>query len=342
MLYLSNDMIAQYAKLNIDISYNSSSPLLRGNKTSLVDPEATDCSEILNRFVVDDIEVAKNHDDMNFQKSFVTITKDKGLKPFYISTHDKAIDQVRADIMKYRYYYERQLTKRVAEIFDEKSAQGKESIMLDVGANIGWFSLVAATHGATKVYAFEPNLQNTVRFCESLRLNNLLRDDRSQDVVIPISKGAGNREEEKKLYAADEKNAGSFTFIRNKGNHKVIGTMNITTLDSFAERHGWFDSKPSIGLFKLDVEYYEPEVFEGAEKLINSGLIEKITFELKPNQMEGAKSKIIKLLSDAGYEFYMHGTWPGPDKVVQKNYSRWEDLAADIKEYGENLMFRLR
>merc|ERR1719410_2481902 len=141
---------------------------------------------------------------MNYKRSFVTITKTD--KPFYIATHDKKIDHVRSDIMKSQFYYEQQLTNRVAEIFDEKSSQGKESIMLDVGSNIGWFSLVAAAHGASKVYAFEPNLQNTVRLCESISLNRWLKDDRSRDIVIPISKGVGNREEQKELYISDGKN----------------------------------------------------------------------------------------------------------------------------------------
>lgn len=317
-----------------------------------MDPEATDCSEILTKFRADEIEVAKTKNgDMNYKRSFATITKTD--KPFYVATHDEKIDSVRAGIVKYQLYYERELTKRVAEIFEEKSSQGKESIMLDVGANIGWFSLVAAAHGATKVYSFEPNLQNTVRFCESLSLNRWLRDDRSKDVVIPIAKGAGNRVDQRELYAVDEYNPGSFTFQKaqatkfKNGNEtapKVIGKMEITTLDSFAERHGWFDSRPSIALFKLDVEHFELEVFEGAEKLLKSRLIEKLAFELKPGHSLHAKSKIIKSLFDAGYEFYMEGIWMGPNKRVEKVYDKWQDLVEDInkEKYGENVMFRLR
>jgi len=330
---------------------DGSSSLRKGDEVSSLDPEATDCSEILTKFRADEIEVAKTSGDMNYQRSFATITKTD--MPFYVATHDEKIDSVRAGIVKYQFYYEKELTKRVAEIFEEKSSQGKESIMLDVGANIGWFSLVAAAHGATKVYSFEPNLQNTVRFCESLSLNRWLRDDRSKDVVIPIAKGAGNREDQRELYAVDEYNPGSFTFQKaiakkiingNETAHKVIGKMEITTLDSFAERHGWFDSRPSIALFKLDVEHFELEVFEGAEKLLKSRLIEKIAFELKPRQSLHAKSKIIKSLFDAGYEFYMEGIWMGPNKGVQKEYDKWQDLLEDInkKKYGENVMFRLR
>jgi len=309
-----------------------------------LDLEATDCTEILKKFRADKIEVAKSTEIFDYKRSFVTLTKTD--KPFYIATHDKDIDQVRASIMENKFYYEQELTKRVAEIFEEKRAQGKESIMIDVGANIGWFSLVAAAHGATKVYSFEPNLQNTVRFCESLSLNHWLREDRSKDIVFPISKGVGKSEEKKNLYMVDENNPGSFTFNKDVARpDKVVGEMEITTLDLFAERHRWFDSKPSIGLFKLDVEHFEEEVLEGARKLLRSSLIEKIAMELKPStNSEDRESKIVKELFDAGYEFYMHGKWMGPNEKVTKKYDEWQELVADIKNetYGENVMFQLR
>jgi len=142
-----------------------------------VDPEGLDCKELLKKFRQDEIEVAKTTQvkqdnitkEKNFKRTFGVITKTA--KPFYISTHDGEIDSVRASIMKKRKYYESALTKRVAEVFEEKVQKNESSLFLDVGTNIGWFSLVAVAHGASKVYSFEPNLQNTIRFCESLSMN---------------------------------------------------------------------------------------------------------------------------------------------------------------------------
>ena len=104
------------------------------------DPDSTDCTELLQKFRAGEIKVAQNRNGpegelYNYQKTFATITKTE--KPFYVSTHDKPIDTVRSRIMKSQVYYERELTNRVAEVFKKKSAEGKESIMLDVGANIG-------------------------------------------------------------------------------------------------------------------------------------------------------------------------------------------------------------
>jgi FkbM family methyltransferase len=344
-----------------------------------IDPEATDCSEILTTFLKKQIQVAKNHDDIDYRRSFVAISdsENKDIQPFYVATHDKKIDSVREIIFNKHFYYEQELTKVIANYFQTKKVNGQKSIMIDVGANIGWFSLVAAAHGASRVYSFEPNLQNTIRLCESLSLNHWLKEDRSQDVVIPISKGLGDEEDQKQMYAVDEFNPGSFTFskghakrfplkdedgnlIYNKNgqkmvDYKVIDTLSITTLDLFAERHGWFHNdddsgtkKSLIGIMKIDVEHFELEVLEGAKELLQSQMIEIITFELKTNEPRDRKSRIVQILFEAGYRLHMHGTWQGPKHIVTKVYENWEDLAADFdleKEgkslYGENVLFKL-
>jgi FkbM family methyltransferase len=282
-----------------------------------------------------------------FHKSFVAIANADMDNPFYVATHDSNIDYVWSQIFTKGLYYEKSLTDRVMEVFQEKKKNHEDSIFLDVGANIGWFSLLAAANGATKVYSFEPNLQNTVRFCESLSLNGWsdggsgYNDYDERVTVIPISKGVGNAEEEKALFAMNN-NIGSYTFEKKKG-RKQVGKFQITTLDAFAQRHGWFESRPSIGFFKLDVERFELEVLKGAQKLLKSNIVENIEFELKENLADEVKSNMIQLLLEAGYEFYMHGGYMGPRKKVDQVYSNWEYLADDIikKKFGENVMFRL-
>lgn len=318
-----------------------------------VDPEAVDCFELLRKFRADEIEVAKkkkDNSDVHFRRSFVTLAqdpKDIALKPFYVATHDKELDSVRASIMQSNFYYERKLTSRILRVFLAKQRAGEESIFLDVGANIGWFSLVAAAHGATKVYSFEPNLQNTLRFCESLTLNGWA----SGDLVMPIAKGVGRVEERKKLYGDPRvQNPGSYSFNENLLDKSLpvkkilVGEMEITTLDAFAERHNWFETKPSIAFFKLDVEYFELQVLQGAKKLLNSRMVEMIAMELKHEQPKEEKYQILEILLDAGFEFWMHGAWMGPNKEVKTKYTNATKLVEDFeaKMFDVNVLFRLR
>ncbi len=340
--------------------------LLTQKIESQQDQEAVDCRDILSKFRQNLIKVAENTKETDYRRSFVALSSTP--KPFYIATHDAEIDHARSVIFKKHYYYETYFTEMIVQYYEMMNAQGKESIFLDVGSNIGWFSLVAAAHGASKIYAFEPNLQNTIRFCESISLNNWLDNDNShKSKVIPITKGLGNTEERKPLYAVGKLNPGTFTFSREnakkfrligpygkelvdeKGeplmDYKVIDTLEITTLDSFAERHGWFDSKPSIGYLKVDVEHFELEVFEGAQKLLESNLIEFIAFELKMSEPNERKERIVKILFESGYDLYKHGPWKGPHTFVSKVYDSWQDLASDFTKrkrmYEDNVVFRL-
>ena len=92
------------------------------------------------------------------------------------------------------------------------------------------------------------------------------------------------------------------------------------------------------------MEHFELEVLQGAEKLLNSGLIETIAMELKSGGDENRKSNIIQMLWEAGYVFTQHGKWRGPHMKVTKVYSDWKNLLEDIhdgKMYGENVLFRL-
>ena len=124
------------------------STLKSNNNNKLEDPYGTNCKQLLQNFL--NGKIPQMEKDPGWEKSFVTRTITP--KPFYWSTHKPDLDAVRGTSYEKGLYYEKQLTLRVQEIFDKK--QGQESIFLDVGGNIGWFSLLAAAHGATKVFMF--------------------------------------------------------------------------------------------------------------------------------------------------------------------------------------------
>lgn len=323
------------------------------------DPEGIDCTELMQDFRNDNIELTKTKTvesqnaegatgetkEFNYKRLFGTVARGVA-NPFYISTHDKTIDYVREIIFRNQLYYETFLTKRVEEIFTEKSKMNQPSFFLDVGANIGWFSLVAKASGADKVFSFEPNVQNIVRICESISLNHW-----SHGSVVPIQKGLGSKEQQLPFYASYDKesNPGGFSFRRKFDNDRIIGTFNITTLDLFAERHGWFDinSKVSVGLLKVDVENFEYDVLMGGKRLLQSGIVDNIVMELKKEKINVRKKErkeLLELILASGYEPYMNGRFKGPNNLVTKRYKKnSEELFNDIHinaMYGENFLFR--
>jgi FkbM family methyltransferase len=333
-----------------------------------LDPDALDCKSYLLDYRSG--KIGEMERSPGWDKSYVTRTTTS--KPFYWSTHSPDLDSVRASSFKRGQYYESKLSDRIQETFDAKTSDGKESIFLDVGGNIGWFSLLAAAHGATKVYTFEPNPANLVRICESLAMNGWLGhdQDRSNDIVIPVAKGVGEKDATQKLYRSDETNPGSYSFSKrraitqfkkanNEGKPKlsnnekrkyletdngIVGEIELITLDSFAEKHGWFESRPTIGFFKLDVEGFEKQIIQGAKKLFKSRIVELFDMEMKTFTPSKDKYDMLEVIFNAGYELYMHGGFKGPKHIVEKNYSTYLELAADVteKKYGENLLFRRR
>ena len=193
-----------------------------------------------------------------------------------------------------------------------------------------------------------------------------IRDDPSKNIGVLIAKGVSDSVGTLELYRADESNPGSYTFDKkiaiNKAkpsDHKgylsrekrlkymetaVVGKIDLVTLDSFAESHGWFESRPSIGFCKIDVEGFELKVLQGAKKLLESRLVELLAMEMKSKMTKGDKVMIVNAICNAGYDLHMDGGWMGPDKLVTKKYTKCEEMVDDILRnmYRENLMFRLR
>jgi FkbM family methyltransferase len=64
----------------------------------------------------------------------------------------------------------------------------KGGTIIDVGANIGVFSMYAAFHGAKRIYAFEPNKESF----ETLLMN--IRENGLEDIIIPINKAVSEKD----------------------------------------------------------------------------------------------------------------------------------------------------
>lgn len=127
-------------------------------------------------------------------------------------------------------------------------------IFVDVGANIGYFTLIAAKLvGFTgKVYAFEPDEDNFNLLYQNIKLNNFSQ-------VVAIKRGVSDRNGQAKLYR-DPNNPCRHSLAPNE-TAQVIEIATVT-LDEF------FADQPRFDMIKIDVEGAEPAVFAGMKKLI--------------------------------------------------------------------------
>jgi FkbM family methyltransferase len=176
----------------------------------------------------------------------------------------------------------------------------KGGIMLDVGANIGYYSLLTA-HKYSHIYAFEPIHYNYSLLEKSIERNNLENisiikkcagdiDGASLDlIVLPFNYGASrNKEKTKRMPVLD---ADTFE----------VKSCEQITLDSFIAEH----NITSIDMIKIDVEGYEKNVLDGFKSGLASRIATHICIEFSANMLPIKESvAILSTLKSAGYKLF--------------------------------------
>ena len=213
---------------------------------------------------------------------------------FYITLHAEEYDPVRWRIMEEGKYYEDEVHERFVQILENAPS----SYVLDVGANIGYYTLLSASLGHN-VISFEPNPANVLRLCDSLRLNEFM-----DTPEIHIFQNAVSNVHGETMMLHSPRNPGQ-AFLKpliedeETDSHKAKTT--VVMLDVVAEQQGWLERPDfKIKLMKVDVEGKEPQVFLGCPKLLKSGIIENLLIEGRRFARDNLRDSFI-VLFEAGY-----------------------------------------
>jgi FkbM family methyltransferase len=240
-------------------------------------------------------------------------------------------DKMRKVIYDEGEYYEHSLTTIFARILKFAPPNSR---VIDVGGNIGWFTLLSAAHGH-HVDVFEPNKVNIIRQCQSMWLNRwttttedevLTRTTKRGSIHI-LPYGVGSNTTSMTFFVG--KNPGKATTLRDmlprNKRPRSIEEIPIVTLDSMASDLGWFDQKMPVIILKVDVEGFEPSVFGGAKKLLKAHLIENILMEVT-GQMDNTENRVmLQTILDAGYYLYQVGGPEGPSRGYDEFQGSNED-----------------
>lgn len=132
---------------------------------------------------------------------------------------------------------------------------------IDVGANIGYFTLLAASCvGATgRVHSFEPNSRVFAELQHNLTLNRFTQVSANN---VALSHRAGNVE----LFFAPEMDSGLSSLRRTSALLTATQTVRAITLDEYVAQR----RVGKIRALKMDVEGAEKWVLEGAANLLRS------------------------------------------------------------------------
>jgi FkbM family methyltransferase len=169
--------------------------------------------------------------------------------------------------------------------------------VLDLGANIGWYSVLAASivGSAGSVLAFEPDERNT----RLLQMNVAVSDQHSIIKIYPYA--VGENEGEAQFYKS-ETNLGDHRLFSD-GMSRETCSVNVITLDSFFS--GENQKLPEI--VKSDTQGSEAKILKGAKTLFSNGWRPVMILEFWPFGLTKSGDDPLRLweyLVNLGYEIY--------------------------------------
>src|SRR5215831_21394191 len=161
----------------------------------------------------------------------------------------------------------------------DESAQIKKYLkpgmtFVDVGANVGYYSLMAASLVGPRgrVLAFEPSPYAFARLKETIERNKLSQ-------VHAVQLGLGDIANEARLFLPLPGNH-SPSMVPNSGDRPI--TVGVRRLDDWLFEH----EVDCVHLVKIDVEGFEPNVIKGAAKYISEGRVRAILCEFNGYWLE--------------------------------------------------------
>jgi FkbM family methyltransferase len=163
-----------------------------------------------------------------------------------------------------------------------------DSIFIDVGANIGHFSLLAALQSPKgRIIALEPvsYLFNSLR--ENISLNKFSN-------IEAINIAAGDKEENRLIYLSGADNTGMSSFQKPENYSGKHETVKVVTLDSMSDNL----KLPKIDVIKIDVEGNELAALKGMKEILRR-VQPYILIELNPQTLSYFNHSIDDVLNYA-------------------------------------------
>ena len=215
---------------------------------------------------------------------------------------------------------------RVDSIYDKEpitlewlSSLDSDSILLDIGANVGMYTVIAAKIYKAKVFAFEPEPINYSILIKNIILNNL------SDLVSSYPAGISDLDGFTNFYIQDTRVGGSNNTINKPLNFRLeemeykhkISCISFK-LDTLLKK-GYITQPTHI---KIDVDGLEYLIIENGLDIINSPILQSLIIEINPNLKEHLD--MIELLGRHSFKF---------DKAQVLRAERKEGVFKGMAEY---------
>lgn len=167
----------------------------------------------------------------------------------------------------------------------------EEDLFVDIGANVGSYTVLACSAIGAKGYCFEPVPSTYSRLMTNIRINDIQKN------VIALNMAMGNAEGE--IYFSSDQNCMNHVIVDDEQtDNKII--VKVSTLDE--------ELKGNPFLMKIDVEGYETPALEGAENTLKNDTLCSIIMELNGSGSRYGfdEGKILQMMLDYGFKTYSY------------------------------------
>jgi len=171
----------------------------------------------------------------------------------------------------------------------------KGMVVLDIGAYVGYYALIAAdlVGESGKVFAFEPEPENYALLLRNMEANGCKN-------VIPVQKAVSDRNGTVELFLSTENKADHRIYDSQDGRESI--TIGVTSLDRFFEGR---DCR--VDLIKMDIEGSEMAALRGMTRVLKQNDDLKIITEFWPMGLRRfgySPEEFLDKLTKLGFELY--------------------------------------
>lgn len=189
--------------------------------------------------------------------------------------------------------WEPNITNIFNNIIENNVSVSSNHTIIDIGCNIGYFSLICAKHkNVAKIYSVDGNSTNINMLSLSCKRNGLTNINLINNC---ISDKVSYFKPSNKEFAESHGNIGGLSFEESNDMTGIIST----SIDSLISEN----KINRVLIMKIDIEGGELNALKGALNTLNTNVVENIIIEITP-KFNNDSIQILEILKDANYNLY--------------------------------------
>lgn len=201
-------------------------------------------------------------------------------------------DYISNSIIKYKCW-----EPNITNIFESIIKNSNNCVILDIGCNIGYFSLLSSKYeNVSQIISIDGNIQNVAMLNLSCIYNNIKK-------IKVINTCICDKKTHYKIANQEivnkNNNIGGLSFKEIENNDDIDKCVNATTLDNVINEY----KLNNIDILKIDIEGGEKKALLGLSDTFKKAIIKNIIIEISPCFNDDSE-EILNIISKNNYEIY--------------------------------------